>query len=51
MQTCGQHPVPKHLLEGRREGWPVILCGLKSVLETGRAPKIPTPQAPNKPEQ
>jgi Activator of Hsp90 ATPase homolog 1-like protein len=44
-------PIPDHMLEGGRRGWPVILCGLKSLLETGRVPKIPTPQPPNKPDQ
>jgi uncharacterized protein YndB with AHSA1/START domain len=36
-------PTPDYMLEGGRRGWPVILCGLKSLLETGRVPKIPTP--------
>ena len=33
------HPVPidEKLLEGGRRGWPVILSGLKSLLETGKA--------------
>jgi len=44
-------PIPVYMLEGGRRGWPVILCGLKSLLETGRVPKIPTPQPPNKPGQ
>jgi uncharacterized protein YndB with AHSA1/START domain len=39
-------PIPDHMLEGGRRGWPVILCGLKSLLETGRVPKIPAPQPP-----
>ncbi len=44
-------PIPDYMLEGRRRGWPVILCGLKSLLETRRVPKIPAPQPPNKPDQ
>ena len=32
------HPTPieEKLLEGGRKGWPIILSGLKSLLETGR---------------
>ncbi len=38
------HDANSGLYAGRgRRGWPVILCGLKSLLETGRAPKIPKP--------
>lgn len=42
------HPTPieAHLLEGGRKGWPMILSGLKSLLETGRALPMPTPQPP-----
>lgn len=43
-------PIPEHLLEGGRTGWPIILCGLKSLLETGRVPKIPMPQPPKSPD-
>jgi uncharacterized protein YndB with AHSA1/START domain len=39
-------PIPAHLLEGGRKGWPMILSGLKSLLETGRALAIPVPQPP-----
>ncbi len=28
--------IPEKYKEGGRRGWPVILCGLKSLLETGR---------------
>jgi uncharacterized protein YndB with AHSA1/START domain len=28
------------ILEGGRQGWPAILSGLKSLLETGKAPQI-----------
>lgn len=33
-------PVPEEYLEGGRRGWPIILSGLKSLLETGRVPEI-----------
>lgn len=39
-------PIPAHLLEGGRRGWPMILSGLKSLLETGKPLPIPTPQPP-----
>jgi hypothetical protein len=39
-------PIPAQLLEGGRRGWPMILCGLKSLLETGRPLDIPVPQPP-----
>jgi len=39
-------PIPAHLLEGGRRGWPMILSGLKSLLETGKPLAIPTPQPP-----
>src|SRR6185295_18045884 len=34
-------PIPAHLLEGGRQGWPMILSGLKSLLETGQPLAIP----------
>ncbi len=37
-------PTPDYMLEGGRRGWPVILCGLELLLETGRVPKIPVRQ-------
>jgi uncharacterized protein YndB with AHSA1/START domain len=42
------HPTPiaAVLLEGGRKGWPMILSGLKSLLETGRALAIPGPAPP-----
>jgi uncharacterized protein YndB with AHSA1/START domain len=39
-------PIPANLLEGGRRGWPMILSGLKSLLETGKPLAIPTPQPP-----
>lgn len=32
--------VPDAILAGGQSGWPAILSGLKSLLETGRAPKV-----------
>lgn len=45
-----QHPtpIPAYLLEGGRSGWPMILSGLKSLLETGRPLAIRPPQPPEK---
>jgi len=42
-------PIPAYLLEGGRKGWPMILCGLKSLLETGKPLNIPVPQPPKEP--
>ncbi len=39
-------PIPKAWLEGGRKGWPMILSGLKSLVETGKPLNIPTPQTP-----
>jgi uncharacterized protein YndB with AHSA1/START domain len=39
-------PIPAYLLEGGRRGWPMILAGLKSLLETGKPLNIPVPQPP-----
>jgi uncharacterized protein YndB with AHSA1/START domain len=39
-------PIPAYLLEGGRRGWPMILSGLKSLLETGKPLEIPVPQRP-----
>jgi uncharacterized protein YndB with AHSA1/START domain len=39
-------PIPAHLLEGGRRGWPMILSGLKSLLETGRPLPLHVPQPP-----
>lgn len=41
------HPtIDEKYKEGGRKGWPMILSGLKSLLETGRQLAIPTPQPP-----
>jgi uncharacterized protein YndB with AHSA1/START domain len=39
-------PIPAYLLEGGRRGWPMILSGLKTLLETSRPLAIPIPQTP-----
>lgn len=39
-------PIPAYLLDGGRRGWPAIISGLKSLLETGRPLVIPTPKPP-----
>lgn len=43
-----EHPAPldERLLEGGRWGWPLILSGLKSVLETGKMFKADPPGPP-----
>jgi uncharacterized protein YndB with AHSA1/START domain len=41
-------PIPAYLLEGGRKGWPMILSGLKSLLETGKPLALPVPQPPSK---
>lgn len=42
-------PIPRVWLEGGRKGWPMILSGLKSLLETGKALSMPVPQPPKEP--
>lgn len=37
-------PIPAQLLEGGRKGWPMILSGLKTLLETGRPLGLPVPR-------
>jgi hypothetical protein len=32
--------IPDAILAGGQQGWPAILSGLKSLLETGKAPKL-----------
>jgi uncharacterized protein YndB with AHSA1/START domain len=39
-------PIPAYLLEGGRRGWPMILSGLKSVLETDKPLAVRVPQPP-----
>ncbi len=39
-------PIPAYLLEGGRKGWPMILSGLKSVIEIGKPLDFPLPKPP-----
>ena len=48
MSEAHPTPIPAYLLEGGRRGWPMILSGLKSLLETGKPLPIPMPQPPKK---
>jgi uncharacterized protein YndB with AHSA1/START domain len=41
-------PIPAYLLEGGRRGWPMVLSGLKSLVETGKPLDIPVPPQPSK---
>lgn len=43
-----EHPtaIPRAWLEGGRKGWPMILSGLKSLIETGKPLGLPTPMPP-----
>ena len=45
------HPtaIPAHDLEGGRRGWPMILSGLKTLLETGSPLRLPIPRPPKPP--
>jgi uncharacterized protein YndB with AHSA1/START domain len=38
--------IPEKFLEAGRNGWAIIISGLKTLLETGRALEVPTPEAP-----
>jgi hypothetical protein len=40
-------PIEEKYLEGGRQGWPMILSGLKTLLETGHPLLIPAPTSPN----
>jgi uncharacterized protein YndB with AHSA1/START domain len=46
MTQANNFEIEERYLEGGRHGWPIILSGLKSLLETGRALDIPTPTPP-----
>ena len=41
MSQLHDRPISDAILSGGRQGWPAILSGLKSLLETGKAPAIP----------
>ncbi len=49
LTVCEFHggPIPEQYLEGGRRGWPMILAGLKTLLETGKPLQLPTPQPPS----
>ncbi|AVT75411.1 transcriptional regulator, ArsR family [Rhodopseudomonas palustris] len=40
MTEAHERPLDDDILSGGRQGWPAILSSLKSLLETGRAPRI-----------
>jgi uncharacterized protein YndB with AHSA1/START domain len=40
MSELHDRPLSDDILSGGRSGWPAILSGLKSLLETGQAPQI-----------
>jgi uncharacterized protein YndB with AHSA1/START domain len=40
MTEAHEKPLSDDILSGGRQGWPAILSGLKSLLETGKAPAI-----------
>jgi uncharacterized protein YndB with AHSA1/START domain len=48
LTVCEFHggPMEEKYLEGGRKGWPMILSGLKTLLETGKALDLATPGAP-----
>jgi uncharacterized protein YndB with AHSA1/START domain len=46
MEEAHPTPIPEELLEGGRQGWPMILSALKTLLETGRPLKLAVPQPP-----
>lgn len=46
MTQANDFELEERYLEGGRQGWPIILSGLKSLVETGRPLNVPTPGAP-----
>ena len=48
MTEAHQWDVPDAILAGGRQGWPLILSSLKSVLETGRPIEISVKMGPPK---
>jgi uncharacterized protein YndB with AHSA1/START domain len=46
MTQANDFELEDRFLEGGRQGWPMILSGLKSLLETGKPLDLPTPAAP-----
>jgi uncharacterized protein YndB with AHSA1/START domain len=47
MTEIHDEPVEEKYLEGGRQGWPMILSGLKTLLETGRPLGLAVPSAPD----
>jgi uncharacterized protein YndB with AHSA1/START domain len=46
MTQANDFEIEERYLEGGRQGWPIILSGLKSLVETGKPLDIPTPKPP-----
>jgi uncharacterized protein YndB with AHSA1/START domain len=46
VQTFQPQPADPRLLEGARNGWPLILSSLKSLLETGKPLRVSVPEPP-----
>jgi uncharacterized protein YndB with AHSA1/START domain len=46
IQTFQPQPPDPRLLEGARNGWPLICSSLKSLLETGKPLKVSVPEPP-----
>lgn len=46
MEEAHPTPIPEELLEGGRQGWPMILSALKTLLETGRPLQLAVPEPP-----
>ncbi|MGE5538735.1 MAG: SRPBCC domain-containing protein [Gemmatimonas sp.] len=46
VQTFQPDPADPRLLEGARNGWPLILSSLKSLLETGKPLRVSIPEPP-----
>ena len=46
MTQANDFEIDERHLEGGRQGWPIILSGLKSLVETGTPLDVPTPKPP-----
>ena len=44
-----REPVDEQMLQGGRNGWPMILAGLKTLLETGKPLNVEAPKPPPAP--
>jgi uncharacterized protein YndB with AHSA1/START domain len=47
MTEIHDEPIEEKYLEGGRQGWPMILSGLKTLIETGRPLAIEVPAGPS----